>query len=141
MKKEKKVGVVVAPIIFNKKGEVLFFKNVKWKGLVPPGGHVDYGETLVQALKRETKEETGLEIKNIKLFNVGEMIEPKEFYEPRHFIYIHYLCEVKSGQIKLDQRELVDYEWLEPEEALKRKDVLAKDSIKKFLEYQNEKRR
>ena len=69
------------------------------------------------------------------------MIEPKEFYEPRHFIYIHYLCEVKSGQIKLDQRELVDYEWLEPEEALKRKDVLAKDSIKKFLEYQNEKSR
>ena len=133
MKKEKKVGVVVAPIIFNKKGEVLFFKNVKWKGLVPPGGHVDYGETLVQALKRETKEETGLEIKNIKLFNVGEMIEPKEFYEPRHFIYVHYLCKIKSGKIKLDQRELVDYEWLEPEEALKRKDVLAKDSIKKWI--------
>ena len=136
MKKEKKIGVVVAPYIINDKGEILYFRNVKWKGLVPPGGHVDYGETLEQALKRETKEETGLEIKNIKLFNVGEMIEPKEFYEPRHFIYFHYLCKIKKGKIKVDEKELVDYEWIDPKEALKRKDVLAKDSIRKFIEYE-----
>ena len=136
MNKEKKIGVVVAPYIINDKGEILYFRNVKWKGLVPPGGHVDYGETLEQALKRETKEETGLEIKSIKLFNVGEMIEPKEFYKRRHFIYFHYLCKIKAGKIKLDEKELVDYEWIDPKEALKRKDVLAKDSIRKFIEYE-----
>ncbi len=141
MKKEKKIGVVVAPYIINDKGEVLYFKNVKWKGLVPPGGHVDYGETLEEALKRETKEETGLEIEIIKLLNTGEMIEPKEFYEPRHFVYVHYLCKIKSGKIKLDEKELVDYEWLDPKKALKRKDVLAKDSIRKFIEYGKEKRK
>ena len=98
MKKEKKIGVVVAPYIINDKGEVLYFKNVKWKGLVPPGGHVDYGETLEEALKRETKEETGLEIEIIKLLNTGEMIEPKEFYEPRHFVYVHYLCKIQKDK-------------------------------------------
>ena len=33
----------------------------------------------------------------------------------------------KNYTIKLDQRELVGYEWVSPKEALKRKDVLAKD--------------
>ncbi len=136
MKREKKIGVVVAPYITNDKGEILYFKSVKWKGLVPCGGHVDYGETLEEALKRETKEETGLEIEIIKLLNVGEMIEPKEFYEPRHFVYVHYLCKIKSGKIKLDERELVGYEWLDSKKALKRKDVLAKDTIRKFIEYE-----
>src|SRR3990167_8385870 len=130
---EKKIGVVVAPFIVNDKGEVLYFRSVKWKGLVPPGGHVEYGETLVGALKRETKEETGLDIEPIKMINTGEMIEPKEFYEPRHFIYIHFLCKMKSGEIKLDKRELVDYEWVDPKAALKRKDILAKDTLRKLI--------
>ena len=137
---EKRIGVVVAPFIVNDKGKILYFKNVKWKGLVPPGGHLDYGETLIEALKRETKEETGLNIEPVRLINIGEMIEPKEFYEPRHFIYIHYLCKIKSGKIKLDNRELIDYEWLDPKEALKRKDVLAKDTLRKLVGYEKEER-
>ena len=136
---EKKIGVVVAPFIVNDKGEVLYFRSVKWKGLVPPGGHVEYGETLVEALKRETKEETGLDIEPIKLINTGERIEPKEFYEPRHFIYIHYLCKIKSGKIKLDNRELVDYEWIDPKDGLKRKDVLAKDTLTRVIDHYDKK--
>jgi 8-oxo-dGTP pyrophosphatase MutT (NUDIX family) len=136
MKKEKKIGVVVAPYIINDKGELLYFKSVKWKCMVPPGGHVDYGEPLEEALKRETREETGLEVEIIKLLNVGEMIEPKEFYEPRHFIYFHYLCKIKSGKIKLDEKELVDYEWIDPKKALKRKEILVKDSLRKLVEYE-----
>jgi len=137
---EKRIGVVVAPFIVNDKGKILYFKNVKWRGLVPPGGHVEYGETLIEALKRETKEETGLDIEPVRLISIGEMIEPKEFYEPRHFIYIHYLCKIKSGKIKLDNRELIDYEWLDPKEALKRKDVLAKDTLRKLVGYEKEER-
>lgn len=130
---EKKIGVVVAPFIVNGEGKVLYFKSVKWKGLVPPGGHVEYGETLIDALKRETKEETGLDVEPIQLINVGEMIEPREFYEPRHFIYIHYLCKIKAGTINLDRRELIDYEWIDPMKSLKRKDVLAKDTLRKLI--------
>ena len=136
---EKRIGVVVAPFIVNDKGKILYFKNVKWKGLVPPGGHLDYGETLIEALKRETKEETGLNIEPVRLISIGEMIEPKEFYEPRHFIYIHYLCKIKSGKIKLDNRELVDYEWIDPKDGLKRKDVLAKDTLTRVIDHYDKK--
>ncbi|OGY25057.1 MAG: hypothetical protein A2Y57_02510 [Candidatus Woykebacteria bacterium RBG_13_40_7b] len=137
---EKKISVVAAPIIVNEEGKILYFKSVKWKGLVPPGGHIEYGETMEETVIRETKEETGLEIEPIEIINFGEMIEPPEFYEPRHLIYFHFLSKIKSGKIKLDQRELVGYEWLDPEEALKRDDIIAKESIKKYLEYKNEKR-
>ena len=136
---EKKIGVVVTPIIVNEKRQVLYVKNVKWKGWVPAGGHVEHGETLIDALKRETKEELGVEIKSIKFLNFGEMINPKEFYEPRHFIYIHFLCKIKSGKIKLDRKELFGYEWINPKKALKRKDVLAKDSLRKVIDFYGKK--
>jgi nucleoside triphosphatase len=137
---EKKIGVIVAPIIVDNKGGVLYVRNVKWNGLVPAGGHVEPGETLIEALKRETREELGVEIKQIKLLNVGEMINPKEFYEPRHFIYFHYLCKIKSGEMKLDGRELTGYEWLDPKAALKRREVLAKDTLRKLVAYEKERR-
>lgn len=127
------VGVVVAPFVCNDEGKILYFKSVKWKGWVPLGGHVEYGGTLIDALKRETKEETGLDIKTIKLINVGEMIEPKDFYKPHHFIYFHYLCKIRSGTLKLDRRELTDYKWLDPVKGLRRKDVLAKDTLRKLI--------
>ncbi len=138
MKREKKIGVVVAPIIVNDEGKVLYFKSGKWKGLVPPGGHVEYGETLAEAVIRETKEETGLEIEPIKIISFGEMIEPPEFYKPYHLIYFHFLSRIKAGRIELDQKELVGYEWLDLRVALKRKDVLAKGTLKKFIDYEKE---
>src|SRR4030067_2624503 len=104
MKKEKKIGVVAAPIIVNEEGKILYFKSVKWKGLVPPGGHIEYGETMGEAVIRETKEETGLDIEPIKIINFGEMIEPPEFYKPYHLIYFHFLSKIKSGSLKLDQK-------------------------------------
>ena len=94
---EKKISVVAAPIIVNEEGKILYFKSVKWKGLVPPGGHIEYGETMEETVIRETKEETGLEIEPIEIINFGEMIEPPEFYEPRHLIYFHFF--VRKTQI------------------------------------------
>jgi 8-oxo-dGTP diphosphatase len=48
-------------------GKVLVQERTRsWKGLSFPGGHVDEGESLVDSAIREIKEETGLEIKNLK---------------------------------------------------------------------------
>ena len=62
-----------------------------------PGGRIRKGETLAEALIREVKEETGLQVIESKLINVYSRI-----FETRHDISIVYLCSCKGAKIKLN---------------------------------------
>lgn len=61
-------------LIQNSKGEILFQKRTKkdWPGYTLPGGHVEKNENLVDSVKREIYEETGLKIINPTLKGVFE---------------------------------------------------------------------
>ena len=62
----KKLHPVVHLHVFNEKGELYLQKRPKWKDIQPGkwdtacGGHVDYGETVEEALQREVAEELGI---------------------------------------------------------------------------------
>lgn len=104
--------VVVGLFVFNKKGEVLLAKSYKWKNKwIPIGGHIDLGETIEHAAKREAFEETGLRVKNVRVFSVLEGIFPKNFVKKKHFIYLHASCE-SNGKVRLDGKELYEYAWV-----------------------------
>jgi colanic acid biosynthesis protein WcaH len=62
-----------------------------------PGGRIRKGESLEEALRREVKEETGLEVSSYKLINVYSRVFPE-----RHDIAIAYLCKCKKGKVKLN---------------------------------------
>jgi len=62
-----------------------------------PGGRIRKGETLGEALYREVKEETGLEVIKSKLINVYSRI-----FDERHDIAIAYLCKCKGNKIILN---------------------------------------
>jgi len=65
-----------------------------------PGGHVDYGETVEKAIKREMKEELGVPVKIKKLFGVYS--DPKR--DPRyHTASVIYLLEKIKGEIRLNE--------------------------------------
>lgn len=116
------VEVVVAPIIENNNGEILLTRSPKWNNKwTLPGGHVEPGETLTQAIIRENKEELDIETEVIKIIKSGELINSKDFQRPAHFIYFDIYCKINNSNkdIKLDNKELSDYKWLKPEESLK----------------------
>jgi len=92
--------VVAVDVLIRKDDGYVFIKrkNEPYRGCwAIPGGLVEYGETVEQAAEREAKEETGLDVKLIRL--VGVYSDPTR--DPRgHCISIAYLAEVVSGELR-----------------------------------------
>jgi nucleoside triphosphatase len=109
---------VVGALIANPEGKVLLVKSYKWPDqYVIPGGHIELGETMEEALKREMKEETGLDIYDIEHAWLGESVFQNSFHEKKHFIFINFVCKTDSCEVMLND-ELQEYVWVSPQEAL-----------------------
>jgi len=109
----------VGALIFNPKGEIFLMKSNKWRNkYVIPGGHIEIGEKMEGALKREIKEETGLVIYDIKFLLFQEFIFDKIFWKKRHFIFFDFVAKTISSKIKLN-REGQEYIWVTLKKALK----------------------
>jgi 8-oxo-dGTP diphosphatase len=65
-----------------------------------PGGTVEVGETLVEALVREMEEETGLRVEPQQVLTVGDRIERDGDSVAYHFVIVDYLCEWISGEAR-----------------------------------------
>lgn len=79
---------------------ILLQNRVKkdWKGYTLPGGHVEPGESFVDAVKREMKEETGLDIINPKLSGVKQFPIEDGRYVVLLFKAVDYTGEVISSE-------------------------------------------
>ncbi len=124
---------VVGALIFNEKNEIFLMKSPKWNDLYSvPGGHIEKGETRLDALRREVKEETGMEIHDEKLFTLHDAIFPTKFHKRKHFVMIDYLAKAKDTKVTLDKREGTEFKWMKPNLALK--ELKLNDYTKRALE-------
>jgi len=89
---------VDAIIPYRGKIVVIRRRNEPFKGYYAlPGGIVEYGETVEEAVLREVKEETGLDVKIHKL--VGVYSDPNR--DPRgHFVSICFITLPVGGELK-----------------------------------------
>lgn len=110
----------VGALVFNRAGEVLMIRTHKWSDLWGiPGGKIKWGESSEDALRREIKEETNLEVKNIEFVLVQDCIRSKEFYRDEHFVLLNYTCQcVGKPDVRLNE-EGREFRWVSVKGALK----------------------
>ena len=109
----------VGALIFNDAGEVLMIHTHKWSDLWGiPGGKIKWSEPSEDALRREIKEETDLDVTDIEFVLVQDCIHSKEFYCDAHFILLNYTCRCAGeARVKLNE-EAQEFRWVKPAEAL-----------------------
>jgi ADP-ribose pyrophosphatase YjhB (NUDIX family) len=78
-----------------------------------PAGGVEHGETLEEAVVREIKEETNLDVDTPTLIGIFEYIEPEK--TTINFLYVIELSE-KKELTKIQDEDVVDIQWMKTEE-------------------------
>ncbi len=110
--------LAVSAAIF-RDGKVLVVRRARNPALslyTLPGGAVEIGETLLQAVTREVREETSLEIEPVALAGHREVIaRDAQGRVERHFVILCFAARWRSGEPVLNE-ELDDARWLNPAE-------------------------
>jgi ADP-ribose pyrophosphatase YjhB (NUDIX family) len=100
-------------------GRVLVARRARGPALgvwTMPGGVVEAGETLIEALMREIDEETGLTIEPVALAGYREvLVRDEDRRVSRHFVVLCFASRWIAGEPKLND-ELADARWLRPDE-------------------------
>ncbi len=98
-------------------GRVLIVRRARMPGsgvYTLPGGVVETGETLTEAVTREVREETGLEIEPLALAGFREIIlRDGNNRVSRHFVVLSFAARWQSGEVRLNE-ELDQAHWLHP---------------------------
>jgi ADP-ribose pyrophosphatase YjhB (NUDIX family) len=103
-------------------GKILLSKQ--WDGYDFPGGGMELGETVEEALKREVKKETGLDVETKEIVYCGN-----SFFKSMHgenfmnCILMYFLCEVASGKVTTEFFSEHEKEYLSEAQWIDLRDV------------------
>ena len=109
----------VAAVVFDRDGRVLLGRRIDRGEWGLPSGHVEVGETVVDAVCREVREETGLEVAVDRLIGVYSDPTWQVFGYPSgdvvHFVTTCFACRVVGGRLEPDGVETAEAAFFEPD--------------------------
>jgi 8-oxo-dGTP diphosphatase len=105
-----KVGVGV---LVERNGKILMGKRIGSHGegtWCLPGGHVEFGEKLVDAAAREAKEETGLDVGEMELISLSD-----DIMYGKHYVTIVFKgLALSDGPLIKEEGKFEAWEWFDP---------------------------
>jgi nucleoside triphosphatase len=123
----------VGALVFGPDGRLFLMRSHKWRDrYVVPGGHIELGESMEDALRREVKEETGLDIHDIQFVCFQEFIYDDRFGKSGTSSF-DYACRTDSTVVELNA-EAQGYVWASAEDALEMDvDSYTERAIREYL--------
>ena len=101
--------VSVAAMVHDGKGKILLV-NSPWRGWEYPGGLIEPGETFEKALRREIREESGVEVEIERFVGICKNVE-------RNIVNIDFVCRYVGGELTTSE-ESTEVIWATPERAM-----------------------
>jgi len=131
------IGVGCGALILNDKNETLLVKrgvNSKNEAGVwsKPGGAVEFGEKVEDAVKREIKEELGVDIELTKFLGFTNHIIKSE---NQHWVTFNYLAKITEGEPKIMEPEkIAEIKWFDLKNPPENLSQTTSEPIKDYLE-------
>lgn len=117
-------AIVVGVCIKSEKNEILMVQEAKdeIKGLYNiPAGKLDSSESILEGVIRETKEETGFDIKLDSILCI-------QYLEDKSILKIIFNATIISGSISFDKNEIMDVKWIPIEEL----ELMTKNELRSY---------
>jgi len=124
---------IVLGIIFDTKNKKILIgkrkdpKDIRGLTWAFPGGRPEYGEELEEAIKREVKEETNLDVESMGV------VFAKTYTEKRDLLAIYFLCEIVGGKEKANE-DFSETKWVSPKELKKHFTTSFPPKLQEYLE-------
>ena len=110
-KQRPRIGIGV--YIFNDNDEILIGERLGSHGegtWCPPGGHLEFGETLEECAARESLEESGVKIKDICFAGLTNDIFT---VENKHYVTVHLTARFAGGTVELKEPDKwIRWNWI-----------------------------
>lgn len=133
------IGVGCGAFILNEKEEVLLQLRNKapekncWS---IPGGKVEFFETFEHAIKREVKEETGIEIQIRCLLGICDHIVEEE---KAHWVSPSFLCHITKGEPTIQEPlKHLDMKWFSLKQLPEQLTITTQNAIANYRKYKEE---